>query len=112
MKSIILNFILTAAVVILLYIVINRPVVVPVDGNVDAGSSIENPDRESLIKKIIKGDSEAAMKLERFYGTRDLPEASLYWLKAAKSMGRSDISQELIDACERSILNEYREPSK
>lgn len=90
-----------------IYTIMHRPVVF-----VEKDIADSEVDRNALIKKVIAGDAEAAYELSRFYAMTDIPEACLYWMKMAKTMGKSNVFQEIIDACERSILNEHREPER
>lgn len=69
----------------------------------------EDFNRGDLIRRVGLGDSVAAYDLAIYYGTKDIYEAQLYWFKVAKKLGYPGISDELLEANERSILDAYRE---
>jgi hypothetical protein len=65
-------------------------------------------DRGKYIIDVDKGNSKSALILARYYGSIGITEAQLYWLNKANQMGDIGASKELIEACERSVFDEWR----
>jgi hypothetical protein len=71
--------------------------------------SVENAfKRGDHIRKVAEGDANAAFALGRYYGTEGITEAQLYWFTTAKNLGHKGVSEELLKANERSILDAHR----
>lgn len=49
----------------------------------------EDFNRGDLIRRVESGDAEAAFELGRYYGTKGITEAQLYWFKLAKKLGHT-----------------------
>jgi hypothetical protein len=76
--------------------------------------ALDNPnswpdfDRGKYIIDVDKGNSKSALILARYYGSKGITEAAIYWFKKAKQMGDNSVSEELIESCERSVFDQWR----
>ncbi len=65
--------------------------------------------RGDLIRQVAQGDANAAFALGRYYGSKGIYEAQLYWFKIARELGHEGISEEALRGIERSVINAHLE---
>lgn len=65
--------------------------------------------RGDLIRQVALGDPNAAFAIGRYYGSKGIYEAQLYWFKIARELGHEGISEEALRGIERSVINAYLE---